>query len=704
MAPQRQAAACRPRREAPRAKPRSARCRRAWTLSVPSRAMSFASIAPGRTGRGADERRRDFLLMPVSASCTSRPPRRVPPSRFRPPRAEARGAGRRIARPIAPSLSAFPLRRSAGRANPRCAPPDSDWMTGSLTACGSRPRHPRVCGGVAIKGPSDRDAPANSCRDCRGLEPHAVSEPVIQSLMRAARLGIHAAGQRWKRKSRSATGRSDVRSRLPAPRAAAARRSRNATAARASAGSTSGVRSRASAWKLRRRSWRRSVRPEGARRDAGRAGRHGQPFPPRRQRADRGFARSASRSGGEPRAAVVAPSRRRRAHGHSPAGSPDFRRRRPARDAHRCAGFHGRRPARQELRRSPGDDGRSLPLRGPTHGRARPPHGRRRRRRLVAGVRNQRACTRRADALDRTRRPDAAATTSPSLSTSPRPSSARRILSPRPEKRELDRDGLAEMLTGWCARYPIVSIEDPFAEDDAEGFRRFTAALGDRVQVIGDDLLRHQRLPRRRSRSRRERQCGADQGQSGRHGRRGPAAALGEGIAHGFGTIVSARSARPKTFRSPISRDGAPGNSRSARSRDPSGWRNGTRCCASRKRWAQRRASPGSTGFPREGHKARPRRPEPPPFVWRHQASRSRALMPRSGTVKTINIISILTSLPRVTVQEFGSLLQSPWTAAIFTWRANPCPGPRIPCAFPARGEVMTSLANPALGKLLRTA
>src|SRR5271165_5902026 len=57
------------------------------------------------------------------------------------------------------------------------------------------------------------------------------------------------------------------------------------------------------------------------------------------------------------------------------------------------------------------------------------------------------------------------------------------------EKRELDRDAMAEMLLGWCARYPIVSIEDPFAEDDVTGFQRFTAAVGKRVQVIGDDLL-----------------------------------------------------------------------------------------------------------------------------------------------------------------------------------------------------------------------
>jgi enolase len=57
------------------------------------------------------------------------------------------------------------------------------------------------------------------------------------------------------------------------------------------------------------------------------------------------------------------------------------------------------------------------------------------------------------------------------------------------ERRELDRDGLGEMLVDWVERYPIVSIEDPFAEDDKEAFRRFTTAVGDRVQIVGDDLL-----------------------------------------------------------------------------------------------------------------------------------------------------------------------------------------------------------------------
>ena len=57
------------------------------------------------------------------------------------------------------------------------------------------------------------------------------------------------------------------------------------------------------------------------------------------------------------------------------------------------------------------------------------------------------------------------------------------------ESRALDSDGLIEMLLGWIAKYPIVSIEDPLAEDDPEGFARFTQAIGDRLQIVGDDFL-----------------------------------------------------------------------------------------------------------------------------------------------------------------------------------------------------------------------
>ena len=57
------------------------------------------------------------------------------------------------------------------------------------------------------------------------------------------------------------------------------------------------------------------------------------------------------------------------------------------------------------------------------------------------------------------------------------------------EGREIDSDGLAEMLLGWLARYPIVSIEDPLAEDDPEGLRRFTRAAGPGVEVVADDFI-----------------------------------------------------------------------------------------------------------------------------------------------------------------------------------------------------------------------
>ncbi|GGC50746.1 enolase [Siccirubricoccus deserti] len=57
------------------------------------------------------------------------------------------------------------------------------------------------------------------------------------------------------------------------------------------------------------------------------------------------------------------------------------------------------------------------------------------------------------------------------------------------EGRTLDTGGMIDLLTGWIDAYPIASIEDPLAEDDAEGFAAFTRAVGDRVQVVGDDFL-----------------------------------------------------------------------------------------------------------------------------------------------------------------------------------------------------------------------
>ena len=59
----------------------------------------------------------------------------------------------------------------------------------------------------------------------------------------------------------------------------------------------------------------------------------------------------------------------------------------------------------------------------------------------------------------------------------------------RLEGKDLDSDAMCELVLGWLARYAIVSVEDPLAEDDREGMMRFTAAAGRRVQIVGDDYL-----------------------------------------------------------------------------------------------------------------------------------------------------------------------------------------------------------------------
>src|SRR5262249_59838140 len=48
---------------------------------------------------------------------------------------------------------------------------------------------------------------------------------------------------------------------------------------------------------------------------------------------------------------------------------------------------------------------------------------------------------------------------------------------------------MSAMLIDWLDRYPILSIEDPLSEFDETGLIRFTRAVGDRVQIVGDDFL-----------------------------------------------------------------------------------------------------------------------------------------------------------------------------------------------------------------------
>jgi enolase len=57
------------------------------------------------------------------------------------------------------------------------------------------------------------------------------------------------------------------------------------------------------------------------------------------------------------------------------------------------------------------------------------------------------------------------------------------------EKKTLDAAGMTKYLEGLAAKYPIASIEDPLAEDDWQGWADLTKKLGDRYQIVGDDIF-----------------------------------------------------------------------------------------------------------------------------------------------------------------------------------------------------------------------
>jgi len=59
----------------------------------------------------------------------------------------------------------------------------------------------------------------------------------------------------------------------------------------------------------------------------------------------------------------------------------------------------------------------------------------------------------------------------------------------RKEGKQLDSAKMVEFWKSWINQYPIVSIEDGLAQDDWEGWKMLTRDVGDRIQIVGDDLL-----------------------------------------------------------------------------------------------------------------------------------------------------------------------------------------------------------------------
>jgi enolase len=58
-----------------------------------------------------------------------------------------------------------------------------------------------------------------------------------------------------------------------------------------------------------------------------------------------------------------------------------------------------------------------------------------------------------------------------------------------PENRQFTSGQFVDLMVQWCEKYPIISLEDPMAESDWQGWARIAAELGSKIQLVGDDLF-----------------------------------------------------------------------------------------------------------------------------------------------------------------------------------------------------------------------
>ena len=86
----------------------------------------------------------------------------------------------------------------------------------------------------------------------------------------------------------------------------------------------------------------------------------------------------------------------------------------------------------------------------------------------------------------------------------------------------LSSDDLIDRYAQMIDEFPIWSIEDGLGETDTAGWQRLTAALGERVQLVGDDNFVTNPAHHRVRGARPDRQRRTDQGQPDRHGHRDP--------------------------------------------------------------------------------------------------------------------------------------------------------------------------------------
>jgi enolase len=57
------------------------------------------------------------------------------------------------------------------------------------------------------------------------------------------------------------------------------------------------------------------------------------------------------------------------------------------------------------------------------------------------------------------------------------------------EGKKISSEELGDIYAGWAKKYPLISVEDGFSEDDWDGWKKFTRAQGENLQLVGDDLF-----------------------------------------------------------------------------------------------------------------------------------------------------------------------------------------------------------------------
>ena len=166
------------------------------------------------------------------------------------------------------------------------------------------------------------------------------------------------------------------------------------------------------------------------------------------------------------------------------------------------------------------------------------------------------------------------------------------------EGRTLSPDEMAGYWGDVCSRYPILSIEDGMDEEDWDGWKGLTQLLGDKVQLVGDDLFvtNTERLKR-----------GIDLGVANsiliKVNQIGTLSetldAIGDGARGGLhrGHVAPLGRDRGHHDRRPRGGDRAAARSRPARRRAATAWRSTTSCCGSRKRSAPTPSFPGARFF-----------------------------------------------------------------------------------------------------------